>query len=253
MVEVLLLAGSSGHSELTDTEHVMNKSFISINGIPIVSYILSTLAQCPELKRILVVGPVEQLMPLAAPYQAEVIPETGSIAQNILAANREMATENYILLVTADIPLLTKEAIEAFLDKCRPFEEADFYYPIVTREANEAKFPEVIRTYVSLKEGVYTGGNIMLINPRVVEQGIPRVEKFIKFRKSPLKMVNILGMRFLFRFATHRLTVKELEESFSRLLGIRSRAVDCPYPEIGIDVDKVSDLELVRKILQVKC
>ncbi len=48
----------------------------------------------------------------------------------------------------------------------------------------------------------------------------------------------------------HLLTVEELEEKISDVIGARGVAVNTPYVEISVDVDKMSDLELVRAKLE---
>jgi hypothetical protein len=49
--------------------------------------------------------------------------------------------------------------------------------------------------------------------------------------------------------ATHRLSLSQLEEAAAGRLGIRGRAVVQEDPEIGVDVDKPSDLKLCREVL----
>jgi hypothetical protein len=107
----------------------------------------------------------------------------------------------------------------------------------------------VKRTYIHFKEGIYTGGNLFLLNPWIVEPCAPKVEKFIAYRKNPIKLAGLLGWSFVFRFFTKSLSLSELETKVSGLWGIKGRVVIAPYPEIGIDVDKPSDLQLARAAL----
>jgi hypothetical protein len=58
-----------------------------------------------------------------------------------------------------------------------------------------------------------------------------------------------IGLLFILKFLLKRLSLSEVELQFSKLLSIKGKAIVLDYPEIGIDVDKPSDLELVRKIL----
>jgi len=41
-----------------------------------------------------------------------------------------------------------------------------------------------------------------------------------------------------------------LEHFLSRLLRFRAKAVACDCVEIGVDVDKISDLELIKNVLK---
>lgn len=127
---------------------------------------------------------------------------------------------------------------------------ADLYYPIVDKRVGELKYPVVKRTYVNLREGVFTGGNLFLVNPEIVEHTAPRVRKFLDYRKNPLKMVTLLGFSFLLRYLVLKnLTLSELEQKVSDMWAIRGAVIVSPWPEVGIDVDKPSDLQLARAVL----
>jgi hypothetical protein len=45
------------------------------------------------------------------------------------------------------------------------------------------------------------------------------------------------------------LSLENAEKAVSKMVGVKGTAIVSPYPEIGIDVDKYSDLELARKLL----
>jgi 2-phospho-L-lactate guanylyltransferase (CobY/MobA/RfbA family) len=45
------------------------------------------------------------------------------------------------------------------------------------------------------------------------------------------------------------LRLTELEKKVSEMWGLEGAVIICPWPEIGIDVDKPSDLQLARAIL----
>jgi hypothetical protein len=47
-----------------------------------------------------------------------------------------------------------------------------------------------------------------------------------------------------------RLTIEAGVERASNSLGIRGRAILCPYAEIGMDVDKPHQLEILRADLE---
>jgi len=153
-----------------------------------------------------------------------------------------------VLLSTSDIPLLTPQSIEDFINQCQD-QEADLYYPIVAKEVVESRFANSPRTYVNLREGMFTGGNVFLLNPAIVEECIPRGEQIIKARKSPMKLCRLVGMMFLLKFLARSITLEEAQDKVSRLLGIRGRVVISGYPEVGVDVDKPSDLELITRTL----
>jgi hypothetical protein len=212
---------------------------------------LETFRQIKEIRRIVLVGSMaEELSSQIEGLAVEIIPESLSMWENILVASQYLNDNCPVLFSSADIPLITSEAVEDFLEKCRPHDH-DFYYPIISKENCESRFPEVKRTYLTLQEGIFTGGNIFLVNPAVIEPSLEIIKDFLKARKKPAKMLSYLGTGFLIRYMTKRLTIPQLEKRFSQLLKLRAKAVISNYPEIGIDVDKPTDLELVRNILEM--
>ena len=77
----------------------------------------------------------------------------------------------------------------------------------------------------------------------------PLVEKMISYRKSPLKMAAVLGPVLLLKVFFKTASVAELERKVGELLEMKPKAILNAAPEIGIDVDKPSDLEICRRIL----
>jgi molybdopterin-guanine dinucleotide biosynthesis protein A len=248
VIDCVVLAGTGKASALTIAENVKNKAFIEINGRTLLDYSLEALRAVSRIGRIAVVGPESELKSFTERYRILTVPEAGSILENIFAGFNALKPTGYFLVVAADIPLLSALAVEDFIDQCSPY-QLDFYYPIIGREDNERRFPGVTRTYVKVKEGVFTGGNLFLVNSDKVKEGLPLVNKFIEMRKSPIKLAAILGFSFIVKYLSRRLTIRELENRVSILLGIRGMAVISRYPEIGTDVDKPSDLEIMRREL----
>jgi hypothetical protein len=46
-----------------------------------------------------------------------------------------------------------------------------------------------------------------------------------------------------------QLSLKDAEAAVCKRLGVKGKAVLCPYPEVGMDVDKPAQLEIVRDTL----
>ncbi|OPL11067.1 MAG: hypothetical protein AVO34_02935 [Firmicutes bacterium ML8_F2] len=251
MFNAVVLAGSSKPELLAEMQGVSNKAFILLKDKPLLSYVLRALQDVPTLDKITVVGPTADLKLLRGSecLTFEIIGQQESLLANLAAAFKTMDPEKLCLVVTADIPLLTADTVEKFLSLCDP-DEADFYYPILSRETCIEKYPENIRTYVRLKEGQVTGGNAVLIKPGWYLQNQDRLELFISYRKKPLQLFRIFPLVLIMKYLLRILSVRDLENYLSHLLGFNAKAVLCDCIELGIDVDKISDLELVRKIMQ---
>lgn len=216
-----------------------------------VEYVVEALRQSPYLERVIIAGSAAELSEKYR-FQDKVEVVNGGLTpvESFLQAYAVVpAGTEQILIATGDVPLLTTEAANYFLETCAPL-EGELFYSIVHQKVNEEKYPGVERTYVHLREGIFTGGNLLLLKTGVVPNCIQEAEKFVQLRKRPLAMAFHVGWHFLWTYLTRKLTLGAAEKEVSRLLGgVKSVGIICPYPEIGIDVDKESDIILVKKIL----
>jgi len=249
-VNVILLAGAANTGPLREVSSATNEALIDINGKPMVQYVIDALERSQEVRRIVVTAPPGEVEPHVTGTKLEFVPSHNHIMDNILEAVRVLPQDEQVLVVTSDVPLITAEIIDNLVATCRT-RPAELYYPIVERGVAEAAFPHVKRTYVTLRDGVFTGGNIFLAHPSIADRVAPRIRAFLDVRKSPLKMVSLLGLGFTLRYILFKnLSLEELEKKGSELLDVKGAVVVVPWPEVGVDVDKPSDLELVRSLLK---
>ncbi|MDI3279924.1 MAG: nucleotidyltransferase family protein [Bacillota bacterium] len=246
-VDAVILAGADNAGPLRECAQEPYEALISINGRPMVEYVVEAVRQAHSVGRIAVVGPRAELEQ-ALHGRVDLVVERGrSLVENILLGIEALAPQGKVLLVTSDLPLLTPEAIDDFVAQCAR-RRADVYYAIVARESNEAKYPGVRRTYVRLKEGVFTGGNLVLLEPWVILQHRRLIEQAVAARKEPWQLGRLLGVRVIVKFVLNRLSIAEVEKRVQKKLGFVGAGVISRYPEVGIDVDKPSDLELARRV-----
>lgn len=245
MYDAIILAGGENSKYLSKFSPQPYEAMIEIAGKPMVSFVAQALSASQNVDRIFVVGPVKELSRCDFPDNVFIVESGATIIETIKFGIKALGHQRKVLFVTADIPLLTAEAINDFLTQCAKV-DADLYYPIVKREVNNKCYPGNKRTYVRLKEGTYTGGNIFLVNPAIVPQCTVVADRIIENRKNPFKLACILGWKFVFQFIFGTLSLIEVEKRVSELLGITGAVINSEYPELGIDVDKPSDLELVK-------
>lgn len=242
MIDVVILAGGDSWGLAEDGS--LPKSLLPLKDKLMLDYILEALDACPLLGKKVLVGP-----PIVKEKRGEKVDffvQGGeNIFSNVVLGLQALPTAQQVLVVTSDIPLLTKAALEDFLQRCSE-QEAQFYYPIIAKEVNERKYPGNKRTYVSLREGTFTGGNIFLVEPLAITKSAALAQKIIALRKKPLKLVSVLGWTFLCKLLFHLLTIRELEDRVSALFQVKAVSIVTPYPEIGVDIDKPSDLSLLN-------
>src|SRR5690606_3902676 len=110
-------------------------------------------------------------------------------------------------------------------------------YPLVFRSLIQQAFPGVPKTYLKLRDGVFTGGNVALIPGRLSSHHLTLLQQADRWRKHPGTLAAMLGWRGFTRLALSRLTIAELEAIVSRRLGARVRGLPCGEVGIGFDID----------------
>lgn len=245
MNAIILAGGKKGEHSNT----IENKALLKIHGKYMIEYVIDSLKKVPQIDKILVVGDKTQLTQAIGSKADYIIEGTGSIVDNTMKALDYLPGEKEILLLTCDIPLITPEALEHFIESSRE-KNADLCYSIVEKSLNDEKYPEVKRTYAKLKEGEFTGGNVFYFNPEIKDRCKDFVDEMLKYRKSPAKMAQILGFAFLIKLALGVLTINSIKKKCDKLMNINAEVVISPYPEIGNDVDKISDIEFAKKYIK---
>jgi len=245
--DAIILAGDSKKPFTDEGNGTIPEALIDINGKPMVEYVIEALRSSAAIEQIYVVGPFAELTSALQEHHVTVIAGGESVFENIKIALETVQPRGKVLIATCDIPLLTASAVNDFLKQCQQT-EADLYYPIVSRAANERVYPGVKRTYIRLREGVFTGGNLILFKPEILTRCAAMAEKAIALRKDPWGLVKLLGFRFVCRYFFGRLTIPMIEKRVGEILQIKGKGIISDYPEVGIDVDKPSDLNLVRQI-----
>lgn len=241
-VDAVLLAGGACGKLDSSAPY---KGLLEIAGRPMIEYVLDALEATSAVDHVAVVVPSAAGLAAWADRADKIVIHDEGVVANLLAGVDSFGYGRHILAMAADIPLVTAASIDAFLVACHPL-DFDAYYPILAKELAEAAYPGVDRTYMALKEGTFTGGNLILINPKALEANRVVAERAFAARKSPLKMVGIFGLPFVRRFLMRRLSVAELEAKASEISGFRATTVVVAHPEIGLDVDKPSDLAIAR-------
>ena len=250
-VDAVVLAGAKNTGRLREMDGSYYEASIKIAGRPMVYYVLDALAAVPEIRRIMVAAPSGAFPDDQGNWHGKVsfTAAGDSLLENIRRGIKALNTNAKVLIVTSDIPLLNPGAVSDFILRCQE-READVYYPIISRDVNDHEFPGIKRTYFRLREGVFTGGNMALISPQIFEAYQPIIEQAIAMRKNPWKLSRLLGIKFIFKFMLKQLSIGEIESRVEDVLQLRGVGVISPYPQVGIDVDKPSDLQLARQVLE---
>ena len=249
-IPAVVLAGAPAEPELEAKYGVKNRAETPLLGKKMIQYVLDALRESPHVGSICVVGDVQ------CEGADKIIPSAGNLIDNLIAGVKASDSGGRVLMVTSDIPMLTSAAVEDFLERCSGV-EAEFCYAIISKAANEARFPGMKRTYVKLAEGTFTGGNIMLFSSRVIVENAGLIRDLLAARKSPLRLAGIIGMSFLLRAFTAQtiwpgaLKLSFAEKTVGRIVRATLKAVPTPYAEIGADVDNMEQVDSAENALRV--
>ena len=250
MVDAFISAGglSPWLKPLTGTEY---RCLAPVGDKRIIDYIIDALQQSGCVRRIVIAARQEALPELRATLPTDILlcEAEGDLPATALAAAKvlgEDSTEK-LLGVCDDIPLLTPASVRDFLAACAKQPQHELYYPIIPKDACLAAFPAAQRTYGKLADGIFTGGNMMLMAKRIMPQGQQVAREIFARRKSPLQLCNWLGWSFIIKLLLHRLTIADAEKRTSELLHIKCKAIITRHADVGMDIDKPADLQLAAQ------
>lgn len=250
--DAIILAGGESRGELKKIAPYDNEALIVIGNYPMIYFVYQALRKSLLIRNIVISGPVDSLRSIIPSEERLYFVNSGdnvvdSFSHAYEFLKKKGMTER-ILIMPTDIPLITTMAIDDFIKKCEK-QEADFYYPITSKEVNELKFPGVARTYVKLMEGTFTGGNLFLVRNEIIDEMTELAKELVKRRKSPLAMARLFGLGLVFKYLIKKLSIKEIEKRFHHIVHVKGKAVVSAYAEVGVDVDKLSDLEIAQQHL----
>jgi GTP:adenosylcobinamide-phosphate guanylyltransferase len=232
------------------------KSLLKIGDRTMLEYVISAVQGVTGISNMVVVGIDENDVPPAlrsAGSQLAFLPDSGGLVQNIKTAidylDQRQSDPQPLLVTTADIPLLTSDVLERFIDSCRPFDRLA-YYNLVSRETLERAFPNSQRTFVKLKGVQVAGGDLALAHPRIIHTNPELWEAMYNARKHAWRLARLVGPLTILKLLTRQMSIAEIESKASRLIGEPVRILNSPYAELAMDVDKPQQVELVRRLLE---
>ncbi len=248
MTTAVVLAGGAADEVAALEPGVINKAFVHIAGVTLVERTLRALRASSMIDRIIVVAPATAHNDPALALADERRPDGAKIRISLRNGLDGLPPDDIVLVSTSDLPILTPASIDDFIEHAQEL-NADVGYGCVERTVHEAIYPDVPHTWARLRDATYCGGGLIAIKPRV----LPALEGFIErlgaARKNPLHLASLFGWDVLARFALGRLSITSAERRASQLLGAPVRAVVSPYPETGVNVDRVSDVALAESLV----
>lgn len=228
------------------------KAFLSLQGKPILQWVLDVLSSSPGIDNIILMGqPAQNGFTSTKPIYF--LEDTGNLIENIIAGVTYSSQINpaatHCLIASGDIPLVRPEMVDWVVTKAEDL-KVDIAYQVITEEVMEARFPGSNRTFATLRDMRVCGGDLTVISHSVIRENTALWKKLVEARKSVFKQAAIFGPRLLIGFLFKLYSLNQMADYLGRRLGLQARAVVCPYAEVAMDVDKPHQLELVKQDLE---
>ena len=230
-----------------------SKALIDVAGKPMIQWILDALGGSVAVQDVLIVG-LDGSEGLSYKQTLHYLPNQGGMIENILASAARIADinpqANHVLVASSDIPTITAEMVDWVVSQIRP--EDDVVFNAIERSVMEERFPQSARTFTKLRGIQLCGGDMNVASLRTVLAERGAWQRLADARKSPLRQAAVVGFDTLLAVLFRLTDMEGTARLASKNLGIAGRAVLCPYAEVGMDVDKDHQLELVRQDLAAR-
>jgi GTP:adenosylcobinamide-phosphate guanylyltransferase len=249
-MDALILAGGIPQPDeaLYPYTQGLPKAMVDICGKPMVQWVLDAIEKAGTIDQVVVVGlsPESSLKSTKIRAYAE---NQGSILLNIRAGVKKIQEfdpqARHVAIVSADIPAVLPEQINWVVNAAMQSDE-DVYYNVIERKVMEQRFPGSKRSYTRLKDVEVCGGDLNIARAKAVTGEDALWDQIIAARKNVFKQAALIGYDTLFLLLLRQITLAGAVAKVAKRIHLTGRALVCPYAEVGMDVDKPFQLEIMR-------
>jgi len=251
----VILAGDRGPQEpLNQAAGVCCKALVPIAGRPMLTRVLTTLAESPSIGERVIAG-LPPGATTANPELANLVRHPGlrhtpagpGPSASATAALQTIADDRPVLLTTADHALLRPAIVEDFLSRAMRT-ELDFVVGVIRHQEFQQRYPGMPKTVLRFSDDHYCGTNLFAILTPQGRRVLDTWQHIESQRKTPWKTVSMLGWSSVLRFLLGRLTLSAATARLSQRLGLNVGVVVLPYPDAAIDVDSEADWRFVEAL-----
>jgi len=261
-IPAVVLAG--GENQLTPYHgrRPRTKAGLLFDGRAAINYPLAALRQSGRFGEIAIVGTVDRLRPLitADNWSANLrfLPEGDSLLDNFLLALEHFAPADHVLFITADLPLVSAEAVEVFLAKCAevPLDQPDnVFISMVPRRSFTGVYHDAPVKFLRFHRLQVCHGNILLMSGGLADNTAAH-EAFSalrRTRKHPVLATFAVGWRLGLLYAIGAwllgvVSIEQMAQAATRYFGFGVIPIVLDYPELTLDIDEPKDYSFVHKV-----
>jgi CTP:molybdopterin cytidylyltransferase MocA len=237
------------------------KALLSFAGKTSVQFVLDALAAVPQVRRTCLIGPVSALRAaIRDDWKYELLPSRKTMSENIALGLEHFCGSARVLVVTADLPLITPCAVSDFLTlaSARPTRfPTSIFWSAVPEEYFAGPFRGFSKGFNRFRDVSVCHGNLLMMNSRLLrhESVLECIEVAYRRRKSSLGVAFSAGWEagFGYLLGVHllrALTLEQMAGLVSSRLGVDIVPVLSSHPELAIDIDERRDYAFVRSLLE---
>lgn len=254
--DAIILAGhSEKDSDILIQEKVTRKAFLKLGDKMFIEHQIAAIKEIKGIRDIYVSGmSADQwktdYQVIFDVYEGDIIDKLRHFKNTIYTDKEE---PDYVLIISSDTPLITTEKLERFIEKCRFTTDGElkalYYMCLIDKRDMVSKFPDSKRTYVHLKDVSWCSGDTLLAKPSIIDSHGEIFEQVVRNRKTVFKALLIFSPITVIKLFFRRITMQGFNDVVNKYFFKTPNAclgVIADDPELGMDVDKVFQLDIIR-------
>jgi molybdopterin-guanine dinucleotide biosynthesis protein A len=259
-VNAVVLAGGINRIPLFEGYTPGYKALVPFHGRRSILYTLDALKAVPQVARVCIAGPEAELRPALEgtvhggdAYDFAAGGET--LRESIFSGLQHFAGATRVLVLTADLPLVTPQAITEFLAACLPIKTPDvatLFLSVVPRRCFTGPYERFTKPFNRFRDIEVCHGNLWLADVRLLQnsRATRRIDRIYRARKNPVATALAVGLQVGLAYVLgvhllHVLTLEQMTRIAAQAFGVGGVPVILEHPEISIDVDEPADYRFV--------
>lgn len=256
LVALVLAGRRTTGDHVADSSGLRHRALLPIAGVPMLERVVCAIRDSAVVERVAIssddpslISSTPALAGLASAEPAFLsFHRSGSSpASSVADFFTSPAASGQVFVTTGDHPLLTAEIIRYFVEHASA-SRADFVVGMVPASVYRRRFPDQPRTFIALRGERYSGANLFLMRTPAAAAVARFWVQAEAYRKKPWKLVRVFGYANLALFLLGRLDLRAALERASAVIGASVEAVELPFAEAALDVDKEADRVCVEAV-----
>jgi GTP:adenosylcobinamide-phosphate guanylyltransferase len=228
------------------------KALIQLKNKPLIQWVLDALSASEAIDKVVVAG-LPTFADLHCRHDLFQIENAGDITSNLRAAGEQLSAflsqDDYVISIPADNPTLRPEMFDWILEQIKPAQQ-DIYFSMIERSLLKGQFEKISRSFTHLKDIEVTGGRLSAFRLSLLSKPNMNWAQFIDAPQDPLHINSLVGFDAMFWIALRQMTLLQAESNIGHRLGLSAKILLSPYPELGIDIYKPQNLDIIQSLLK---